>query len=275
MSSPAPSSGAGKPVPDYNVFCEGDLEPSLHKTVHTLIDRNQNYIVYVDEDGRPEWVFNGTTPDGFETVANKIADLETVSETQLLVHQRQPFARLLAESMARVLGDDNVAEAERVLEKAAAYLSSRGIENARLWYLQGAGLMSLPAVFISLALLWFRNRIANPSWLYFTEIIAASLMGGMGAFFSIASRTETANLDPVAGARIHRIEGMLRVAVGIIGASVVALAIKADVLFGAFQSLSHPLTVLMILCIAAGASERMASGLIKKMERSMGETRTQ
>jgi hypothetical protein len=53
---------------------------------------------------------------------------------------------------------------------------------------------------------------------------------------------------------------------GIVGALIVALAIKVDLVFGFFHSLPRPFTAMTIVCLAAGASERLASGLIKNME---------
>src|SRR5262249_52903125 len=149
----------------------------------------------------------------------------------------EPFARLLGEAMARILGDNKLDEAEDAVAKAAAYLNARGTENARKWYLQGAGLVSVAALLLSLALLLLRSQMADPLRIDFVEIAIGTLMGGVGAFFSIASRTETVSLDPVAGPHIHRVEGTIRVAAGIVGALIVALAIKADLVFGFFRSL--------------------------------------
>jgi hypothetical protein len=82
MNSNANPTGSGRSVSDYTAFCEGDVEPSLNKKIHLLIQKDRNHIVFVDEDGSVEWAFNGETPGQFEDVANEIGDLETLS-TQL------------------------------------------------------------------------------------------------------------------------------------------------------------------------------------------------
>jgi hypothetical protein len=66
----------------------------------------------------------------------------------------------------------------------------------------------------------------------------------------------------------NRLGNRTPLAVGIVGALIVALAIKSDLLFGVFRSLPRPFTAMIVACLAAGASERLASGLIKNMEKS-------
>jgi hypothetical protein len=128
---PESDGGSGKTVNDFSVFCEGDTDPSLNKKVRVLIDGDVHYLVYLDEDLFVEWTFNQPTPSGFDDVANRIGRLETVSATQLDEEQREPFERLLGESMARILGDKNEGKAKAVLDEAEAYLKARGTENAR------------------------------------------------------------------------------------------------------------------------------------------------
>lgn len=267
-----PEEGSGRAVSSYSAFCEGDIEPSLNKRIYALIDCTNDYIVYLDDDFYVEWSFtrkHGNSPAGFDTIANKIGHLETLSITQLSRPQREPFARLLAEAMARTLGDRDEKEAEAVLENAEAYLKARGTENARRWYLQGAGTVFLVAILIAVVLLVVRNNLTDPGWIGVLEIGVGTALGSLGALISIASRAESIHLEPVAGPQIHRFEGMVRVLAGMAGAFFVALAIKSDLLFGEFKSLSHPFLALLIACIVAGSSERLVPGLIKKMGKSI------
>jgi len=268
--------GSGISVDDFTPFCEGDVEPTLNKRIRTLIDCTRTHIVYLDDDLYVEWAFTreqGKSPDGFDNVANRIGHLETISITQLSQLQREPFARLLAEAMARTLGDRNEDEAEAVLEKAEAYLNARGTENARRWYLHGV--FGTTSVFFALAgiLLCIRHSTSDPEWQGALDIAVAAASGSLGALLFIASRTETIHLEPVAGPGIHRFEGATRVTVGVIGALFVAIAIKADLLLGVTHSSSHPFLALIAACVVAGASERLVPGLINNMSRSMSAKR--
>jgi hypothetical protein len=265
--------GSGRSAEDFSPFCEGDIEPRLNKKIKVLIDSAPEYIVYLDEDFYVEWAYirsPGEMPTGFDNVANRIGHLETLSITQLTKVQREPFARLLGEAMARVIGGGKEEEAIAVLENAETYLNSRGTENARLWYLGGAGILSGLSLVLAVGLLAIRNQIQNPQLLDALSILAGAMMGGIGAFLSISARAESIRLDPVAGERIHRIEGMVRVAVGMLGALFLALAIKANLILGLAQTWPRPFLALLIFCIVAGASERMVPGLIKNMESSLG-----
>ena len=151
--------GSGKPVQNFSFFCEGDVEPRLNKRIYALIDSTQDHIVYLDEDFYVEWAYNqleGKSPQGFDTIANQIGHLETLSITQLSKTQREPFARLLGEAMARILGGNEEEEARTVLDKAEAYLNARGLENARRWYLTGAFKIAVLALSIAGVLLALR-----------------------------------------------------------------------------------------------------------------------
>jgi hypothetical protein len=73
-------------VDDYSSFCEGDFEPSLGKTIRTLIYHTEAYIVYLDQDLYVEWQVNGRYgiyPPDFGQVTNKMAHLEVLSMTLL------------------------------------------------------------------------------------------------------------------------------------------------------------------------------------------------
>ncbi len=185
------------------------------------------------------------------------------------IHPAASMMRLLAESMARILGDKNEEKAKAVLDEAEAYLKARGAENARRWFLGGVGVIALPALLVEGVLLLILNYVSDAPWRDVLEILSAAAIGGVGAFLSVASRTETITFEPVAGPSIHQFEGGVRVVVGIAGALFVALAIKADLLLGIFHSLTHPFLALLVAGVIAGTSERFVPGLISTMGKSM------
>lgn len=264
-----PTGGSGRRVSDFMPFCEGDIDPTLNKTIRTLIDCDTGYLVYLDEDLCVQWTFNEDSPSGFDDVANRIGRLETLSITQLLPLQQEPFERLLAESMARILGDQNEEKAKASLDEAEAYLKARGTENARRWFLNGVGKIALPALVVTGVLLLALNSISAALWRDILEILSATGIGALGAFLSVASRTEAITFEPAAGPSIHEFEGGVRVVVGMAGALLVALAIKADLLLGIFHSLTRPFLALLVACLVAGASERLVPSLINTMGKSM------
>ncbi len=113
------------------------------------------------------------------------------------------------------------------------------------------------------------HTVSDPMWRSALEVLTGATMGSLGAFLSVAGRTEAIHFEPVAGPRIHKIEGAIREIVGISGALLVALAVKADLLLpGVSQRLSHPFLGLLVACFAAGAAERLVPGLIGNMAKS-------
>jgi hypothetical protein len=263
------SMGSGKRVDDFTPFCEGDIDPTLNKKITTLIDSGRGYLVYLDEDDFVEWTFICEAPAGFESTANKIGLLETLSLTQLSATQRKLFERGLGEAMARILGDHNEEKSKAALDEAALYLKARGNENARVWYLTGVGIVTLGALVVAGVLLLILRRVSDPLWRNTLEILIGAAIGSLGAFLSVAGRTEAIHFEPVAGPTIHKIEGATRAIVGVAGALFIALAIKGDLLLGVFHSLAHPFLALLVACLVGGAAERLVSGLISNMAKSL------
>lgn len=69
-----------------------------------------------------------------------------------------------------------------------------------------------------------------------------------------------------AGKQVHCLEAVARVIVGMLGALLVALAVKADMLLGMINSSKEPFALLLTVCFVAGASERIVPSLIKQVE---------
>jgi hypothetical protein len=91
--------------------------------------------------------------------------------------------------------------------------------------------------------------------------LMGTLVGGLGAWLSVIQRSRSTELDVAAGPVRHHVEGALRILTGILGSFLVALAIRAG--------LSLPgkdLSVIMVIGMVAGASERLVPSLIEQIE---------
>ncbi len=53
--------------------------------------------------------------------------------------------------------------------------------------------------------------------------------------------------------------------IGVVGAALVAVAVKANVLLGALTDTQHPRALLLLLCMVSGASERMVPNLVGRV----------
>ena len=265
--------GSGQSVEDFSSFCEGDVEPSLNKRINTLVDASNDYIVYLDDDLCVEWSmtdhYDQNAPAEFGEIANWAGHLETISAGILRPKQRERFGRLLGEGMARIIGDKDSKRARESLDNAESYLQARGIENARSWYIWGAGLVAAMALGAACALWTFRGGVMAVIGMHAFDVTEASLFGALGAFLSILLRSEKIPMDPAAGASIHYLESGARILMGIAGGFLIALAAQANILLGIHKSLDHPTAFLVAICTIAGSSEIVVKGLIKRGETSL------
>ena len=238
---------------------EGDHDPTLNKTVKWLINSDDNFIIYIDEDLYVEWTMNDNKELGPEAgpCLNRVGQLESIDTSYLSEIRITSFKRMIAEGVARLF-DKNFKAAEGALDLAEAWITARNTEVARRWYLVGSGLVALISVFFVLTLgYWYESLRALP---YF-GLMLGTAFGGLGAWFSIIQRSRTTGLDVAAGPMLHYLEGAFRIMAGSLGALLIAMAIKAGLFVQADR-----LSVLMVICMVAGVSERLVPSFIEQME---------
>jgi hypothetical protein len=265
--------GSGVTVDDFSSYCEGDIEPTLNKKIEFLIDCDVDYIVYVADDLFAQWSMTekyGRPISAFATISNRVNQLETLSLTSLRNYQRKALAGLLAEAMARIIGDKNEEKALEVLEMAESFYYARSAENARAWYVGGA-LITASISFIAVLFLWLLKGLAistlgNNAF----EVLLGTTVGGIGALLSILTRNQKIVMDPTAGPFIHYVESVARVLAGNIGAFIVAVGLKGNLILGFTQITNYSLATLITICTCSGASERIVPGFIKRVESSVG-----
>lgn len=261
----SPLHGSGKPVSDFSSFCEGDIDPTLNKKIQTLIDSEDDYLVYLDDESYVEWSWTesyGETPQGFAEVANKVAHLETLSSVYLKPNQLAAFRRMLGEAMARIVGDKHLTKAQESLAVAESFLNARSMERARTWYLEASALVTGGALVLAAGLWLFRQWMIPLTGQNPFEVLVGCLFGAVGSFMSIWMRPGKIQMDAGAGPAIHRWEGSARIFIGMACAFAVALGIKANIIFGFTKSSDHPFAYVLVICVAAGFSERLFMNLI-------------
>lgn len=263
-------------VDDFSCFQEGDVEPTLGKTIKFLIYHAKSYIVYIDSENFVEWATNdsyGKYHEGLGTVMNGVSHLEALSMSLLPPRHKLPFRRLLGESLARALSERRSENALAILDDAKRYLAARGKERARSWYLSAAAIVTT-LVTVVVVIFWLRRGpLINSLGKSAFDVIVGAGVGSIGALLSIITRSDQISMDASAGWKVHYLESMARVAVGVAGAFLVALAIKANFVLGSINAVNS-LSLLMVICIMAGASERFVPSLIKHIESTVTFTDT-
>jgi hypothetical protein len=249
---------------------EGDQELVHGKKIEHLICKHRDYIVYLDSDLYVFWAIDDDFKKDwknysqFGEVVNEVSYLEAIDVTSLPTHQVASYRRMLGEAVARLLDTQNPDQAKAVLEKARSYINARSSENARLWYLT-ASLQATAGAVIVVLLIWAAKAYL-PLGFRTLSIILGVGAGALGAFLSILLRSHTVPLDISASKRLYRFEGFAKVLAGMIGALLVALGVEAKFLFGNINSSEGQLELILVLCIVAGASERLIPSIIRNVE---------
>jgi hypothetical protein len=257
---------------------EGDFDPGLKKRVRVLIQRRPDYIVYLDDDFCVQWKLPtrnvaSVSPHAHD-ILNDVGLIETLSEPLQGTPHLGPARRLLGEAVARLLsgGTDCETAARRLLRDAQVYLQDRMAEMARIWFLSAAGVFAGLSLIVMLVL-WL-NRV------FLTQVFNALIvdaafgagLGALGAFMSLLTRSSQIRVAAGAGRRIHYVEALSRVTAGAVGAVIVALAVKANLLLGLVNDARGDSTLLYFLCLVSGASERLVPGLIARVEAATVES---
>ena len=264
-SSTETPGSAQTPYPfNFSTLREGDKDPTLNKVVEWLIDCDDDYIVYLDEDYYVEWTMNDNSLLGPDTgpYLNMVGWLEAVDTSYLRLQQIKSYRRMIAEGVARLFQKD-LQTAQNAFTLAEKWITARNTEVARRWYLMGAGSAALVSASAVLVLgFWFwGGALETPFGKSVYDILMGTSMGGLGAWLSVIQRSRNAELDVAAGPMLHHLEGAFRIMVGKLGALLVALAIRAGLIVQVKQ-----LSAIMVMCMVAGASERLVPSFIEQVE---------
>jgi hypothetical protein len=261
------------PYEDFSVYKEGDDFPRLNKKIHLLIRKKGEYIVFLDKHLYVHWYFNAAYEDAgfakdYGEVVIRQANLEATSILLLKGPQLEVFRRLLGESIARLLEDRESENAQQMLDKAEVFLRARSRERARFWYLSA----TLTATAVALAagvFAWsFRQRVAAAIGVGegTVELLLGAGVGSFGALLSVLLRSDDLAIDVSAGRFVHYFEGTMRALIGVAAGFLFALTIKSNILLGAVNRSERATPILLVICIIAGASERLLPDLIKQLE---------
>lgn len=261
------SHGSGVSVVSFASFCSGDIDPTLNKKIHELISSTDSYMVYLDDNFSVQWTWTdnyGEDPTGFAEIASRIGYLETLSVTQLSHGQLELFERLLAEGMARIVGEKDFESARKSLNEAETYLHARGSENARIWYLEGSAKVACTLSLAAIVLWFLKSYLIALVGTEVITVIMGMCIGGIGAFLSILYRSEKIPMEPSAGKSVHVIEGGAKTVAGCLGALLMVLAIKANLVLGIIQP-QFQFASILVMCFCAGFSALLVKGFIKKV----------
>jgi hypothetical protein len=247
---------------------EGEVDPFLNKKVKVLIVTHELYNVYLDELFGVQWYGRVSDDKEIGSALNKVSKLESnshfITDSEIL----RPIRQQIAEGLVRAFEGHKELSAE-MFKQIEKEISLRNIEISWRWYFLGA---AIPTAFLFalLVVLWVYRGFYKFQFggVAFTVALGA-LVGSLGAFLSISSRSTKFTLDARAGLIIHVTEGLARIITGLLGGAFVVLVSKGGIAFSGLKASGNSLAALLSFCLIAGASERLIPNLVKKHENEL------
>jgi len=247
----------------------------LKDRIKLLIITTDRYIVFIDIDDDLDWEttqeYDQSAPNeqnynvsSHNKVLNEAAILETTPCDGIDKKIQVNFKRLIGEALGCSLDHDYVT-ADRMLEKAQAFIFSRGEEISRVWYLEASFKVAIIPIAIGALAIIFRNSLTgilseNGLWL-----VIAGCAGSLGSLLSIIGRTGKLKFDHSGGKRLHNFEGASRITTGVISGILAGLAVRSNLLFGTIIYENKQHLVMVAVALVAGTSERLVNSIINKI----------
>ena len=255
---------------EHYALKKGDLDPQLNKVIEEIVLNTNEFIVYVADDCSVQW---STTDDHIASdhcgeVLNQVSLLEAQSK---FITDKKVLCGIrcqIAEGLARCFSGHEREYSLAVFREIEEQLRARNKETSWKWYFESAYFVTLACIVI-FGLLWlFRDAAKYFVGVTAYEVILGSLCGAIGALLSVTARGNRLVLDANAGKAIHQLEGLSRIGAGLIGALFVSLGIKSGLIMGGANFSGNKLSLLLVFCIVAGASERLVPSLVESFEKA-------
>lgn len=264
---------------------DGDYsEQWSHIEQKVVIRRTADYCVVISPKDRLDW---GTSvafddreknldSDSRKSRSDVLADIAVAEATpcdDLSEQIRIAYRTLLGEAIVLCF-EGEYASARRIVERAHLFLKLRNEETSRYWYVMSSA--KTAALFIVIAVLtWAFRDNARPAIGTTAFWLLLSCCGGaIGAALSVIVRSGNLQFDACAGKALHDLEGTCRIVAGAISGLIVAMAVRSDMVFGAFTSGGHLTTISMLSAVAAGTGERLATSIISKFDETQDQKDT-
>jgi len=254
----------------------GDIDDTTGVPIKYIVYAGSEFLVDIDNDLSLNWI----TSEDYSDYASDFGEVVGSCElSEALVDRifskdddRYAYKKMLGSVIGRILDDKNSASARKLLAIVDERINEHGKERVRMIYIYSA-LFTLIAVALLLVAVILAHSYLNIGFLDPTRyrIILSILLAGVGAFISTFARFNNYTGSLVAGIRIHRLDGFLRIFYGLIAGLIIFLAVKANVVLGFVENSTANIPWLYyFLAMVAGASEVLIPNLIKQAEGELG-----
>jgi hypothetical protein len=253
---------------DYTTLKIGERPRKIGRKIKEIISKEKSHIVYLDEND-----IICTSKDSkvvlskeFGHIQNLISSWESICNSLFSKEEAYEIKCLLAEGYGRMFEKNDYSAAKKIIDQTAERIKHQGEQILRQDYLISSLTTTCVIIFILFVTILSKRLIiqyVNPR-LY--EIFITALFGGVGAFISTMIRARNYQADISTSRHIHRIDGFIRIIYGLIAGVMIAIGIKANILFGFINHIETNMYVLPFLGAIGGASEMLLPNIIKQFD---------
>jgi hypothetical protein len=248
---------------------KGDLIPETGRVIKEIISADQTFIVYIDDSDIICWT---TSPDhtqygkDFGYIENQISHWESICNRLFIKKEAFDYKTLLAEGYARMLDSGNDDDAIKIINDTADRIKLQGDHILKQSYLLASLASTILVTILLILFVLEKTFICTLVEKSVYQIFVAGFFGGIGSFVSCMIKVNNYVPELTSGKRIHQIDGVIRIIYGLLSGVIVALGIKANIIFGFVDSLQKNIYILYFLGAISGASEFLLPNIIKQFD---------
>lgn len=250
---------------------EADVFYLIH---HSEQDEEGEWVVYIDQELDLDFEWAGAIEDELKArprrellgeIVSGIAGIEPVAHNwpdDLKLQSK----RSMGEAMVSVFRDDPKA-ARIALAQARAFIATKSQQVSRFWILRVSLLLGAVAALAGAAELASRSKTIATIGPMAYLITLCFWAGCVGAVLFIVLRLGSQPVvDSTAERHLHYLEGFARVVGGGLAGVLVGVMVKLGLVLPLFAKLDQQTLAMCAAAMIAGASERLAAGIVTKVE---------
>jgi hypothetical protein len=246
-----------------------------HLIYHHEHPTNGEFIVFLDKQLDVDWETDDKFDQYIDATGTMKADLRKILHLVALlepVAQNWPddlklsAKRMLGEAIVSVLeGDTDVAA--KAVKSAKDFMMIKSKQVSRFWTLKACLFTGAVAAVLGTVVVVFRNQIIG--FIGQTQFLLSLCFfaGCIGALlFVVLKLGKQPNADSTAERHLHYLEGVARIVGGGIAGVLIGGMVKLGLILPVFSQAGMETLAMCIAAMLAGASERLAAGIITKVE---------
>ena len=237
----------------------GDKDDS-GENISGVYYKTEEWIVYSTSTSPVKWA--SSNPAITKSLADLVPDL---SELALRADAGFRNNKGVRGEIARAVvlhGMGNAEGAKNTLKAIERRFTRITTLSGRLQYAAGSFMVVL-ALAIALAILLL--VASNSGQKEFMSLFLTAVCGSLGGFLSVMLNLNKLTIDRDAPARLNIILGMSRILIAVIGAILVYLLVKANIVLGTIAQSTSPFAILAI-GVVSGFSETLIPNLLRQVE---------